>query len=234
MDIKENAGSSRDFKVNYGLPQSEDRNKIIHISTQIESEIADLLSLAIGDIEGKSISFGYSASALSLAARINLLIDFGIFTKNEKRYFLKFTEMRNKFAHNHYVYNLHQFLINEPKKDILNFLENQFKKEIDNYEVCEEHSWKLFHLLIEKIEQALTKLSQHLIGNSRKIGEISFRNSFYEEFRKLTDDDDFIDSLSGSPTEIILILYKELQHRLDKGKKTHEDIIEGMRGKILL
>ncbi|MNE46452.1 hypothetical protein D3C87_778180 [compost metagenome] len=233
MKNNENAKSTAKIIVNWESPQSDDRNKIMHISTQIESGIADLLKLAIGDYDHESISFGYSSSALSLAARINLLLDFNIFTKDEKKYFDTFTQIRNKFAHNHRIKNLHEFLTTEKDRKILNTLERSFKGIIENYSTSEINTWKLYQILINNIELSLNKFFHKLIANAQNKGIIDFRNSFFEEFDTLVSDIDFINSLQGNSMQVVIDLYKELNRRVALRTKSTEQATEDMRGKSL-
>lgn len=233
METQENATPSAKIIVNWESEQSNDRNKIIHISTQIESGIADLLKLAIGDYDHQSISFGYSSSALTLAARINLLIDFNIFTKDEKKYFETFTQIRNKFAHNHSIKNLHEFLTTEKDRKIMNTLEKSFKSQVENYSVSEANTWELYHMLINNIELSLNKFFHKLITNAHNKGVIDFRNSFFEEFDTLISDTDFINTLQGNSMQIVSNLYKELNRRVALRAKSTEQATEDMRGKSL-
>lgn len=234
MEELENFESLSYKAVDWDSAQSNDRNKIMHISTQIESEIANLLRIAIGDYTSKSISFGYSSSALSLAARINLLIDFNVFSSDEKKYFAKFTEIRNKFAHNHHVNSLYEMLVSDSKREILNFLERHFKTEIVNYAVNADNSWILYRLLIGKIEIALKKLYVTLIKSAREKGIIDYRNSFYNTFDEVIFDVNFIKQLSGEPLDILIKFSKEINRRLEKKIRTTSEAAALMENKSLL
>lgn len=72
-------------------------NKALNLEGFTSIFLAQLLG--IPDAE-KSNSFGVSGSALSFDAKINLLIDVGALSKDERSKFRIFMEIRNKFIHN--------------------------------------------------------------------------------------------------------------------------------------
>ncbi|QQT44883.1 Uncharacterised protein [Sphingobacterium multivorum] len=219
--------------LNLDSPQSIDRNRVIHISSIIESVISNMLSMAIGDQDRKSKSFGYGSESLSFNARINLLIDFNVLENDEKAFLQKFMEIRNKFAHNFHTKSLHVLLVDHKENGLLKFLEKHFKCEIDNYEISEENSWKLFNLLVSKIESSLNKVYMYLIERAQNMAANGFRNNFYEIFQEILGDLDFIRSLSGSPLNMINQIYAKINEKLAETVKTPEEAFKDMKGKSL-
>lgn len=213
-------------------PQSVDRNCIIHISTQIETTISTLLRLAIGDYENNSLSFGSSSSALSLSTKINLLIDFNVFTNSEKSDFIKFMEIRNKFAHNFNVNSLED-LLKEPKSDILKFLTKRFKNNIQYKELRREDIWNLYYLLVDSIHTSLVKFHIFIENRAGEFGKIDYRNNFYEAFHEVTSDMAFLKSIDGNSTQITTSLLAEINRRVSLKTKKPDDILSSMKGKSL-
>ena len=224
----------RALKIKLDSEQSADRNKIIHISTQIETMIAYLLNKAIGTDGAESISFGYSPQALSLNSRINLLIDFNIFTSNEKKFFQAFIEIRNKFAHNNGIKSLHRYLIEENKTQTLKFLERIFSNKINNYSRGEDNTWLLFYDLIDNIELALNKILDHIAKRSTELLITEYKCDFFDSYITLLQDEDFLSTLDPVARPLLEEVFNRILNQLGNTDETAVLLLERLKGRNLL
>lgn len=75
------------------------RSYVIHISVKVEYFVNSILSRYLQIEPLNSKSFGTSSNALSLNAKVQLLLDLERLDKTYGPKFQKFMEIRNKFAH---------------------------------------------------------------------------------------------------------------------------------------
>jgi hypothetical protein len=79
---------------------SDSRSTVIDNAVKVEFLVNEALAIVLGINSSESISFGNSSSSLSFIAKIYLLLDLKILTKEAKEKLKSFAEIRNKFAHN--------------------------------------------------------------------------------------------------------------------------------------
>lgn len=210
---------------------SDYRNLVLHISSQIETAVSDLLCLSIGDFETKSKSFGFTSEALSFNAKINLLMDFQIFNKNHKVLFQKFTEIRNKFAHNFKVSSFSWFSENPEGSEVLKYL----IKNYSNHKNPEnEISMEMFLKMVKEIEDCLNIFYNHILRRTLEIGEYEYRTKFYNIVLDVFSDVTFHKTISmNNSTDVVIELHKEINKRLDSNKDSPDKIREILQTKKL-
>lgn len=97
------------------------RTKVIEKAVIFEDVVSRILSIILDIDETNSLSFGNKNLALSFNSKINLLVDLKFVPSKISSDFQLFAEIRNKFAHVHYVDNFTKCF------EILKERKNKFK-----------------------------------------------------------------------------------------------------------
>ncbi|MEO6001194.1 MAG: hypothetical protein ABIN89_30360 [Chitinophagaceae bacterium] len=80
--------------------ESEIRLRVLRDSLELENYTTFWLGIFLDIESASSKSLGNSSNAISLNSKVNLLIDQGALSNEEKNQFLRLMEIRNQFMHN--------------------------------------------------------------------------------------------------------------------------------------
>ena len=101
--------------------QKETRYHVLDMSLRIEEALADLFKIILRISKPETKTLDNKSSSLSFKAKVDLLSDLNDINKYEYNLFIKFSEIRNQFVHNHDVNEY----INLPK-GLVKFLHKDF------------------------------------------------------------------------------------------------------------
>ncbi|OJZ05788.1 hypothetical protein [Sphingobacterium sp. 40-24] len=185
---------NRSFKFeDFGI--APDRNKIINYAVIIEFQIRNLIRISLGLFEEERVkSFGNSSQSLSFNQIVTLFIDLGGLSKDQGNLFIKFAEIRNKFAHSLECYSL-SILFSKFAPDILKYLENRYKLKLD-YE-DNNNCWILIESQLKDIEEVLNSILNKMISNTFSITVRHTNSKLMELSKELLEDTDFLNSIQG-------------------------------------
>ena len=163
-------------------PQSDIRSDVIDHAVKIEFLINSLLTRIFACENNESISFGSSSSSLSFMAKINLLLDLKVLTKDEKKKLVLFAEIRNKFAHDFMVMSAND-LPDQSKKDLKKF-----------YAPNEDNNFNSFNLqLYYDVKDIVDKLINTVIDKAGKkasdLGLINYNNILFDLVKTYSEKD---------------------------------------------
>lgn len=154
------------------------RGMVIDASVTIERTVGLMLKMFL-NIDGESKSFGNSSSALSFSHKINLLTDMKIIASEDKAVLLKFSEIRNQFAHNATVYMFFKCFEN---KDINNFLRKRYANKELKSPFEEGKCQEFFEFLYEDVKQICSDLWDKVLKKYGNDGETKGLMLFHENF----------------------------------------------------
>lgn len=156
---------------------SSARNIVIEASVTIERVIGIMLARFLDINVEVSKSFGMTPAALSFNHKINLLTDMEIIDKNEKTILIKFSEIRNLFAHNAVVINFSNcFEHNGLKK----FLIDKYGTQKSKFDFEEENCKMLFEHLYSDVKQMCRNLFKKMMNRAGSQGETTGKLLYHE------------------------------------------------------
>ncbi len=147
----------------------EKRQKVLGISLALEGLTSAYLSNLLGiEDYANSKTLGNNGSAISFSQKINLLMDIGALSKDNKTKFIIFMEIRNQFMHNLEATNYEKCFENEALKTREKFLLKTYDppKDISREERLEKVTTdlgndlgRITHVVIEKVKEKMMKES---------------------------------------------------------------------------
>jgi len=154
------------------------RSTVIEASVTIERIVGTMLAMFL-DIELESSkSFGMSTAALSFNHKIQLLTDMKIIGKDEKALLIKFSEIRNLFAHNAIITNFFQCFRHN---DLKEYLEKKYGVQKSEFNFEEDNCEMLFNKLFADVKQVCRDLFQKMINRAGSKGETEGKLLYHEK-----------------------------------------------------
>lgn len=178
---------------------SMDRAYALSYSLQIESFINTILTKAFSLSKDTNICFGISSRSLSFNNKLALLFDLRSITSDDQKTLIKFSEIRNKFAH---VLNCHNIKTALEITDSLIFFEKRYKLGLDYS--SNENCYLLFERLIEEIETILTGLIDKIKLSEFDAGKTWASIKITEKLMAARDDSSFLDDIEGNTKDEIV------------------------------
>ncbi len=202
---------------------SEDRNLVMHISTQVESYVNSILKTAVGLNMKEAISFGNTGNALSFISKIYLLTDFEAISKEEKGKFIKLAEIRNLFAHNYFIRQFVDLDSCKNGEDILKYLEKTYKYEIDDYNKSNENFSMIFLMLSKDIEDSLNELTNKINEQTKNIGNDTMKIRTAEIMYELIESKEFEENYNPKEYQAIFRFVHDINDKLKDWISNLED-----------
>lgn len=154
------------------------RSSVIEASVTVERIIGSMLAMFL-DIEIESSkSFGMSTSALSFNHKIQLLTDMKIIGKDEKTLLIKFSEIRNLFAHNAIITHFYRCFEHNNLKE---YLEKKYGVEKSEFNFEEDYCEMLFNKLFADVKQLCRDLFNKMMNWAGSKGEIDGKLQYHEK-----------------------------------------------------
>jgi hypothetical protein len=190
-NMSENAKESRTITLDellfVNIP-SPARAAVIEASVTIERVITTMLAMFLNiDIEN---SKSFSKSGLSFNSKLNLLADINMIDKEEKSKLIKFSEIRNIFAHDNKVFMFNQCF---KENDLKAFLLKRYGEQKSTYDFEEENDQLLFNKLFEDIKaicrKLFAKMMEKATDSGRQTGIIEFFLNLQSILARLSEAD---------------------------------------------
>jgi hypothetical protein len=195
------------------LPSSA-RSTVIEASVTIERIIATMLAMFL-DIEVESSkSFGMSTSALSFNHKIQLLIDMKIIGTDEKTLLVKFSEIRNLFAHNAIITHFFQCFGHNKLKD---YLEKKYGIQKSKFDFEEDNCKMLFDKLFSDVKQVCRDLFHKMMSRAGSKGEVEGKLLYHEKLLEriqelCKSDPDFCEKMNKIHQQVIARIAMRSNH----------------------
>jgi len=164
------------------------RNEVIEASVTVERIITTMLAMFLNiDID---TSKSFSKTGLSFSSKLNLLADINMIDTEEKSKLIKFSEIRNIFAHDSSIFMYYQcFQLN----GIKGFLINRYGEQQSKYGFEEDNNKLLFTKLFEDVKSICRKLFHKMMDKAkdsgRQIGTVEFFQNLQHVLAKLSEED---------------------------------------------
>lgn len=160
--------------------RSKARADVIEASVTIERVITSMLAMFLSiDIEN-SKSFG--KTGLSFNSKLNLLADINMIDKDEKTKLIKFSEIRNIFAHDS---STHMFYQCFDQLGLRAFLIKQYGEQQSSRGSKEEIDGLLFIKLFEDIKGICKGLFNKMMSKASESGRTKGTIEFFHSFRNV-------------------------------------------------
>ena len=192
---------------------SFERMKVIAVSVRIES----IVSKAIGRVLGFSSleqtrSFGNTSNALSFNAKLNLFLDTKGISKDQINILIKFSEIRNKFAHIEAIETIYDCL-EASDASLKKFLEKSYSSKVENYEYGVKGCYQLFLVFLEDVELVCSTIFKAMIDTILK-DSAKFVEAKKAEILKETLLDKSL--LTAEQTHVVEIIIREYLKRVSE------------------
>ncbi|PWK79107.1 hypothetical protein LX99_01563 [Mucilaginibacter oryzae] len=154
------------------------RTEVIEASVTIERVITIMLGMFLNiDIEN-SKSLG--KNGLSFNDKLNLLADINVIDKEEKSKLIKFSEIRNIFAHDSTIFMFHQcFKLN----DLKTFLTKRYGEKQSTNGFMEEKDKFLFLSLFDDVKSICKKLFTKMMDKEKDSGRQTAIVEFFQHLQ---------------------------------------------------
>src|SRR5690606_28891406 len=183
------------------LPPSEDRIRVITVSVQVEEIITTCLARLLGVRESKSTrSFGTSSASLSFNAKLNLFLDIKGMTKSDENILVKFSYIRNKFAHVLGVQTIYECLESQSDKSIKKYFERQYANRIEDYEYSALKVREAFNFFLDDVENCCVMIMERMFNKIEAETELLVKTKRREILLK-----NFLDKSSLSKEEAAFV-----------------------------
>jgi hypothetical protein len=141
-------------------------------------------------------SFGNTSKALPFNAKLNLFLDLEGVSKEEAEILIKFSEIRNKFAHRQEINSIYDCLEPEKDKSLKKFFENRYKSKIENYQYNEENVRLMFPLFLDDLEMTCGAILMRMfekitdeVGVLTKSKKLQFLIKNFTDYKEFTQDE---------------------------------------------
>lgn len=222
----------KEFKLDY-INLSIDRSLVIHISTQIEFIINNILSWSLGFTGTENYSFGTTSKALSFNAKIILLLDFEGISKNDQKHFVKLAEIRNQFAHNYLIENFTSLESNDNGQQAIKHLESCFSAKIDRYSRTNDNLKRLFIYLSLEITEIVNRVLRKIESKALEIGETHGAIEWHKIVKRLMTDESYIKTFSGDQLDGVMKLLNDVNAKFqlyqEEVSKNEGSLIKGKK-----
>ncbi len=157
---------------------SKARAEVIEASVIIERVITSMLAMFLSiDIEN---SKSFSKTGLSFNMKLNLLADINMIDKDEKAKLIKFSEIRNIFAHES---KTHMFFQCFDQIGLRTFLIKCYGEQKSTYNFQEENDRLLFYKLYENVKEICKGLFGKMMFKAEESGRTKGTIDFFFSLR---------------------------------------------------
>jgi hypothetical protein len=164
------------------------RTEVIEASVIIERVITTMLGMFLNIETENSKSLG--KNGLSFNDKLNLLADINMIGKDEKSKLIKFSEIRNIFAHDSTVFMFYQCF---QENDLKAFLIKRYGEQQSQFGFQEDGDRLLFIKLFEDVKSIckmlFSKVMDKAKDSGRQIGTIEFFHNLQSILAKLSEAD---------------------------------------------
>lgn len=193
---------------------SRARSEVIEASVTIEKVITMMLAQFLNIDVDESKSFG--KNGLSFNAKLNLLADINLIAKVEKTKLIKFSEIRNIFAHDDKTLHFFQCF---KQIGLKGYLLNQYGEQHSKYDFEEENDRMLFEKLFEDVKETCRQLFHKMMDKAkesgRQIGTMEFFNNLQHVLAKMSETDPVFKSKVDRAYEDAKAIWRETNKGLD-------------------
>jgi len=164
------------------------RTEVIEASVTIERVITSMLGMFLNIDTENSKSLG--KTGLSFNNKLNLLADINMIDKDEKCKLIKFSEIRNIFAHDSAIFMFFQCF---QQNDLKAFLTKKYGEQMSTNGFQEDNDRLLLMKLFEDVKSICKKLFSKMMDKAkdsgRQIGTIEFFHNLQSILAKLSEVD---------------------------------------------
>lgn len=167
---------------------SKARAAVIEASVTIERVITTMLGMFLSIDLDNAKSLG--KTGLSFNHKLHLLADINMISSDEKSKLIKFSEIRNIFAHDAQVFMFYQCF---QQNDLKKFLVNRYGEQHSQFDFEEENCRMLFEKLFDDVKEICRSLFHKMMDKAkdqgRKSGTIEFFYKLQHVLAELSDKD---------------------------------------------
>ena len=153
----------------------------------VERNVTLMLCILLGINAETSKIFSDSDASIPFTLKIALLSEINAIKKDDKAKLIKFSEIRNIFAHNYKISNFSECY---KKNDLQNFLNKRYSAKVVKVHLFDEGRNKnLFELLFEDVKEICRNLFYQMFRKAENEGKIKGTMHMHESLMKMIEEE---------------------------------------------